>query len=104
MNKTRRRRVTTSDNTAGASVFELYEIHGDAKAALAACPMKGQHSKKTAEDFNRMLLSYMASDGNYTSISKTEMVKEMEQWEKKFGVSLLGVGDTQFVVGSLTFL
>lgn len=84
MNKTRRRRVTTSDNTAGASVYELYEIHGDAKAALAACPTKGQQTKKTSEDFNRMLLSYMAA-AEENNISKTEMVNEMEEWENKFG-------------------
>lgn len=90
MNKTRRRRVTTSDNTAGASVFELYEIHGDAKAALTACPTKGQLNKKTAEDYNRVLLSYMASEsGGKSTSSKTEMVDEMEDWERKFGVSVL---------------
>lgn len=88
MNKTRRRRVTTSDNTAGASVFELYEIHGDAAAALAACPRSdnGQQRKTTAEDYNRVLLSYMASDsGGNSSSSRSQMVKEMEDWEKKFG-------------------
>ena len=89
MNKTRRRRVTTSDNTAGASVFELYEIHGDAQAALAAHPFKGQEGKKTAEDFNHVLLSYMASDsGSNSTSSRTKMVNEMEDWEKKFGVSV----------------
>ena len=87
MNKTRRRRVTTSDNIAGASVFELYEIHGDAAAALAACPaLRGGKEGEGTEDYNRVLLSYMASDsGGYSNASKEKMVKQMEDWEKKFG-------------------
>lgn len=95
MNKTRRRRVTTSDNIAGASVFELYEIHGDAAAALAACPAvrNGGGGKKDTgtggtgtEDYNRVLLSYMASDsGGYSNASKEKMVQQMEEWEGKFG-------------------
>ena len=87
MNKTRRRRVTTSDNIAGASVFELYEIHGDAAAALAACPpLRGGKEGHGTEDFNRVLLSYMASDsGGYSNASKEKMVQQMEDWEKKFG-------------------
>ena len=87
MNKTRRRRVTTSDNIAGASVFELYEIHGDAAAALAACPsIRGGKEGQGAEDYNRVLLSYMASDsGGYSNNSKKKMVQQMEDWEQKFG-------------------
>ncbi|CAB9517673.1 Ccr4-not transcription complex, subunit [Seminavis robusta] len=90
MNKTRRRRVTTSDNTAGASVYELYEIHGDAAAALAACPNSQKQPQPnrpaTTEDYNRVLLSYMASDsGGFSSSSKVKMIAEMEKWEDLFG-------------------
>jgi len=86
--------VATSDNVAGGSVFELYEIHGDAAAALAACPTirigggtdnAGQQGN-TAEDYNRVLLSYMASDsGGYSNSSKEKMVQQMEEWETMFG-------------------
>lgn len=76
----------TTASVFGASVFELYEIHGDATAALAACPKKGKGSAVTAEDYNRSLLSYMASDSSgYSSSSRTQMVQEMEEWEKRFG-------------------
>ena len=88
MNKTRRRRVTTSDNTAGASVYELYEIHGDAASALAACPtVRGGVQKgggKGTEDYNRVLLSYMASE-KIGRDNATKIIKQMEEWEIKFG-------------------
>jgi tetratricopeptide (TPR) repeat protein len=85
MNKTRRRRVTTSDNTAGASVFELYEIHGDAAAALAASPNQKHANRGTTEEYNRVLLSYMASDsGGYSSSIKADMIATMENWETIF--------------------